>query len=135
VLRLFWLRNALDNCYSIFKQRFGTGNLFSYSLKEVGQYYNLYSDLKDHWFSVLRKNIYSINYEDIVKDLVKQSKSLIDYCDLEWEQACLDFHQTERDVRTASAVQVRQPIYNSSVGLWKKYEKELDPLVKIINRR
>ena len=128
-------RNALDNCYSIFKQRFGTGNSFSYSLKEVGQYYNIYHDLMDHWFSVLRNNIYSIHYEDIVKDLVKHSKSLINYCDLEWEEACLDFHQTERDVRTASAVQVRQPIYNSSVGLWKKYEKELDPLVKIINRR
>ena len=128
-------RNAMDNCFSIFKQRFGTGNLFSYSLREVGEYYNMYNDLMSHWLSLLRENIYSIRYEEIVEDLVKQSKGLLDYCDLEWEEACLNFHRTERDVRTASAVQVRQPIYSSSIEIWKKYEKELNPLVKIINER
>ena len=81
----------------------------------------MYNDLMGHWFSLLRENIYSIRYEEIVQDLVKQSKDLLDYCDLEWEEACLNFHQPERDVRTASAVQVRQPIYSSSIEIIEQF--------------
>ena len=127
-------RNAIDNCFSIYKQKFGTGNYFSYSLQETGEYYNLYNDLMLHWNLVLPERIFTIQYEKLTMYQEKETKRLLKHCSLKWEEDCLSFHKTNRDVRTASSVQVRQPLYNSSVNLWKKYENELEPLINILER-
>ena len=126
-------REPLDNCFSIFKQKFGTGNEYAYSLEEVGEYYNLYVELIAHWESVLPNKVHKVKYEELTSNQEKISREMIDFCDLEWEESCMSFHSTKREVNTASAVQVRQPIYTSSVDLWKKYENELEPLIKILN--
>ena len=127
-------RGPLDNCFSIFKQKFGTGNEYAYSLEEVGEYYNLYLDLIAHWESILPNKLYRVSYEELIANQEIISRKMIDFCDLEWEEACISFHSTKRAVITSSAVQVRQPIYTSSVDLWKKYENELEPLIKILNK-
>ena len=127
-------REPLDNCYSIFKQKFGSGNEYAYSLEEVGEYYNLYVDLIAHWESVLPNKLYKVKYEELTFNQEKISREMIEFCDLEWEEGCMSFHSTSREVKTASAVQVRQPIYTSSVDLWRKYENELEPLKNILNK-
>ena len=78
-----------------------------------------------HWNSVLPEQIFTIQYEKLTLNQEKETKRLLDHCSLNWEEDCLSFHKTSRDVRTASSVQVRQPLYNSSVNLWKNYKKEL----------
>jgi len=127
-------RGSLDNCFSIFKQKFGTGNEYAYSLEEIGEYYNLYIKLIAHWESIFPNKIYRVSYEELTAKQEIISRNMIDFCNLEWEEACISFHSTKRPVNTVSAVQVRQPIYTSSVDLWKKYENELEPLVKILNK-
>jgi len=127
-------RDPLDNCFSIFKQKFGTGSRYAYNLEEVGEYYNLYLELIAHWESVLPKKIYRVKYEELIANQEVVSKKMIEFCDLRWEESCMSFHSTKREVVTASAVQVKQPIYSSSINLWKNYENELKPLIKIINK-
>jgi tetratricopeptide (TPR) repeat protein len=127
-------RNPLDNCFSIYKQKFGVGNDYAYSLKEIGEYYNLYSDLIKHWRSVLPNKMLSVSYEDIISNQEQISKSMIDFCGLDWEEECLSFHSNKREVHTASAVQVRKPIYRTSVKLSEKYGENLSPLIKELNK-
>jgi len=86
-----------------------------------------------HWENVLPGFMYTLKYEKLVSDQQKQTKSLLDFCGLPWDETCLDFHKTERRVNTASLDQVRRPIYKDSVKLWKRYEKLLEPLRKAIN--
>ena len=97
-------------------------------MAELGQYYNLYLDLMTYWRETLPGFIYDINYERLIADQENQIRQLLDYCHLPWDDACLDFHKTRRKVRTASNAQVRRPIYKDSVKLWKRYEKQLEPL-------
>ena len=106
------------------------GNHYAYDLGELGQYYNLYSDLMAHWRNVLPDFICDVRYEDLVAEQEKQSKTLLAYCGLEWDNACIDFYKTDRPVKTASAAQVRRPIYTSSIQSWKRYEKWLEPLLR-----
>jgi len=127
-------REPLDNCFSIYKQKFGIGNLFAYSLKEVGEYFNLYKDLISHWESVLPKKMFRVGYEDLIANQEKVSRKMIDFCQLDWEEECLNFYSNKREVNTASAVQVRKPIYKTSVKLWEKYKNNLNPLIKELNR-
>ena len=127
-------REPLDNCFSIFKNKFGTGNEYAYNLEEIGEYYNLYVELIAHWESMLPNKIYRAKYEELTSNQEKISREIINFCDLEWEESCMSFHTTKREVNTASAVQVRQPIYTSSVNLWKKYENELEPLINVLNK-
>jgi tetratricopeptide (TPR) repeat protein len=123
-------RDPLDTCLSIFKNYFSLDGLdFAYDLKELGRYYNLYRDLMDHWYSVLPDFIYNIRYEDMVADHETQSRALMAYCGLEWDEACLAFHRTNRPVYTASAAQIRRPIYAGSVGSWERYKPWLAPLL------
>lgn len=123
-------RNPVDTCLSCFTQLFTEGaQEYVYDLTELGQYYNDYSRVMDHWRNVLPAGAFlEVNYEDIVADPEPQARRMIEYCGLEWSDACLEFHQTKRRVRTASVVQVRQPIYNLSVGRWRHYDKFLTPL-------
>ncbi len=123
-------RNPIDTCLSCYNKLFNRSQLQSYDLQEIGRYYKNYAALMDHWRKVLPPgSFYEIQYEDIIADAGGQSRALIDYCGLEWNEACLDFHKTKRNIRTASVTQVRQPIYKTSVEKWRHYEKHLGPLL------
>lgn len=118
-------RHPLDACYAIYKTLFRVGYPFSYSLQEVGRYYIAYDALMDHWRQTIPGAFLDVSYEDVVADLEGESRRIFNYLDLEWEDSCLNFHRLKSAAATASAAQVRQPIYSSSVGLWKKYERQL----------
>ena len=121
-------RGAMGCCFSGFKQLFAEGQEFTYGLEEIGQYYADYVRLMDHWDTVLPGKILRVRYEEVVSDLDTQVRRLLDYCGLPFEEACLNFHQTERAVRTASSEQVRQPIFKSGVDQWENFSNFLDPL-------
>ena len=128
-------RNPEDNCLSIFKTYFSReAHGYASDQTDLGHYFNLYRDLMEHWHNVLPGFIYDIQYEDVVSDQEAQTKALLAHCNLEWNEACLAFHKTERPVKTASAAQVRQPIYKDSVQSWKRYEKQLAPLLKALRQ-
>ena len=122
-------RNALDTCLSCFTNYFAEGQQWSYDLREIGQYYGLYLDLMAHWRRVLPLPIHEIQYESVVSDLEGEARKLLKFCGLEWHPDCLNFHQSKRPVFTASSAQVRQPLYSSSVGRWRRYEQQLQPLI------
>jgi tetratricopeptide (TPR) repeat protein len=121
-------RHPMDSCFSTFKQHFADGQTFSYDLNDLGRYYRCYLSLMDHWDAVLPGKVLHIQYEDLVRDPDGNIRRLLDHCRLPFEAGCLSFHQTRRPVRTASAEQVRRPIYTSGVGYWRHFENELQPL-------
>jgi hypothetical protein len=120
-------RNPMDSCYAIYKTLFRAGYPFSYSLQDVGRYYIAYSRLMEHWRTTIPGDFIDVDYEAVIADQEGETRRILDYCGLEWEDACLEFHRHPGPAATASAVQVRQPVYSSSVGLWRKYEKQLTP--------
>jgi len=122
-------RHPVACCFSGFKQLFAEGQEFSYSLDDIAQYYNDYVTLMDHWDDVFPGAILRVRYEDVTEDIESQVTRILDYCGLTFESACLDFHKTERAVRTASSEQVRQPLYKSGVDHWQKYEEHLQSLI------
>ncbi|MDO8262574.1 MAG: tetratricopeptide repeat protein [Gallionella sp.] len=123
-------RNPVDTCLSCFTRLFNRKQEHTYDLAELGRYYADYARLMDHWRRVLPGDAFlDINYEGIVADQEGQARRMLDYCALPWNPACLEFHKTKRQVRTASVTQVRQPIYTTSVERWRKYEKFLGPLL------
>jgi tetratricopeptide (TPR) repeat protein len=121
-------RHPMACCFSSYKQLFATGQEFTYGLQEIGTYYKDYVELMDHWDRVLPGKVLRVQYEDVVADLETQVRRVLDYCELPFEEACLEFHQTERSVRTPSSEQVRQPIYTSGLEPWRPFEPYLDPL-------
>ncbi|MEJ2458541.1 MAG: sulfotransferase, partial [Novosphingobium sp.] len=122
-------RAPMDCCFSGFKQLFADGQQFTYGLTEMGRYYSDYVDLMHHWDDVLPEGrILRVQHEDVLADLAGQVRRMLDYLELPFEEACLDFHKTERAVRTASSEQVRRPINTSGVAQWKPFEPWLDPL-------
>lgn len=121
-------RHPMACCLSGYKQLFGEGQEFSYGLSQIGEYYKEYVRLMAHWDAVLPGHVLRVNHEDVVADLETQVHRILDYCGLEFESACLEFHKTERTVRTPSAEQVRQPIYTSGLEQWKNFEHYLAPL-------
>ena len=125
-------RGAMGCCFSGFKQLFAEGQEFTYGLQEIGQYYSDYVRLMDHWDTVLPGKILRVRYEEVVADLETQVRRLLDHCGLPFEEACLNFHQNERAVRTASSEQVRQPIFKSGVDQWENFSSYLDPLRDVL---
>ena len=121
-------RDPMDNCLSVFKNLLATAYDYSYDLAELGHYYKLYLELMEHWRTTLPGFIYDQSYEQLVADPENQIGKLLEYCKLPWHDACLEFHQTRRKVKTSSNAQVRRPIYQDSVKLWKHYENQLEPL-------
>jgi len=113
-------RDPMDTCLSCFAKNFSAGQLFSFDLGELGRYYRSYQCLMEHWRRLLLCGaMLEVHYEDVVADVEGQTRRILDYCGLAWSAACLEFYRTAAPVRTASAIQVRQPIYRSSVGRWR----------------
>jgi tetratricopeptide (TPR) repeat protein len=124
------MRDPVDTCVSCYSKLFATGLHFSYDLAELGRYYRRYSELMTHWRSVLSPGaMLDVAYEDVVDDLEGQARRLIDYCGLPWDDRCIAFHKTSRPVKTASAVQVRKPLFRTSLQRWRRYEESLTPLL------
>ena len=124
------VRDPVDTCISCFSKLFSAEQNHTYDLAELGRYHRRYQQLMAHWHRVLPKNrILDVRYEDVVADLETQARRIVEHCGLPWNDRCLSFHETERPVRTASATQVRQPIYTSAIGRWRVYEEFLDPLL------
>tara|TARA_B100001123_G_scaffold93199_1_gene107287 strand:- start:3305 stop:5320 length:2016 start_codon:yes stop_codon:yes gene_type:complete len=121
-------RNPLDTCFSCYKQLFARGQMFTYDINEIARYYINYIELMDHWDKVIPNKIHRVNYEDVIESQEKETRKLLDYCNLPFEEQCLKFYETKRAVKTASSEQVRQPIYKKGVGLWQNYEDYLDQL-------
>ncbi len=121
-------RHPMDTCYAVYKQLFKDAYPFSYNLDELSQYYIAYHQLMQHWNAVMPGVIHTLHYEDVVADVEGEARRLLAYCDLPWEEQCLRFHQNTQASTTASATQVRQPIYDSSVGKWRRYAGELEAL-------
>jgi tetratricopeptide (TPR) repeat protein len=123
-------RHPIDTCLSCYSKLFTNGLLFSYDLAELGRYYRCYSELMTHWRSVLPQGaILDVCYEDVVEDLETEARRLIDYCGLPWDDRCMNFHRNRRPVRTASSVQVRQPLFRNSLERRRRYEAGLRPLM------
>jgi tetratricopeptide (TPR) repeat protein len=123
-------RDPIDTCLSCYSSLFTSGHRFSYDLAELGRYYRRYTELMEHWRSVLPADaMLDVAYENVVNNLEEQVRRLLDYCGLPWDDRCLSFYNTDRPVSTASNVQVRQPVYRRSLGRWHRYEKHLGPLL------
>jgi len=125
-------RHPMASCFSGYTQLFARGQAFTYGLKNIGRYYRSYVDLMDHWDRVLPGKVLRVHYEDVVADTEKQVRRLLDHCALDFEDNCLQFHQTERAVRTASSEQVRQPIYKAALEHWRNFEPHLDELKAVL---
>jgi tetratricopeptide (TPR) repeat protein len=121
-------RHPMDACFSNYKQHFAHGQSFSYDLTDLGRYYRCYLALMDHWDRVLPGRVLHIQYEQLIRDPESTVRRLLAYCGLPFEAATLNFHENRRPVRTASAEQVRQPLYASGVGYWKRFAGDLEPL-------
>ena len=126
-------RHPLDSCLGCFKQHFAKGQTFTYDLFELGEFYLEYQSMMDHWDTVLPGKVLHVQYEDVVSDLDNQVRRILEYCDLPFEENCVNFHNTDRAVRTASSEQVRQPIYSKSVNTWKRFGAHLDPLIDVLS--
>ena len=125
-------RHPLDSCFGSYKQLFASGQPFTYDLFELGEYYYEYQHLMEHWHEVIPNFILDVHYEKVVNDLETEVKRMLDFCGLSFEENCLRFYETERAVKTASSEQVRQPLYSSSVNLWRNYENNLGDLIDIL---
>jgi tetratricopeptide (TPR) repeat protein len=125
-------RNALDTCVANYRQLFAQGKNQSYDLSELGEYYLEYLRVMRHWERVMPGRILTVHYEDIVRDLEGQVRRLLAHCGLKFDERCLRFHESQRQVNTASSEQVREPIYEDAVGYWKHYEPKLGPLKEIL---
>lgn len=125
-------RDPMDTCFSILQNTFTDSMRFCCNLEVLAEYYGEFNAQLAFWKKALPGFVLEVRYEDIIEDQEGQSRRLLEFCGLEWDDACLNFHQSDSAVRTFSAGQVRQPIYSSSIGAWKEYEKELAPLIKAL---
>jgi tetratricopeptide (TPR) repeat protein len=124
-------RDPLDTCVSNYRQLFSLTSpeyAYAYDLRDLGRYYAGFRGLMAHWDAVLPGRVLSVRYEDLVADQEGQTRRLLEYCGLKWQDACLAFHENPAAVATASAVQVRSPLYKTSIGRWRHYAAHLDPL-------
>ena len=123
-------RDPRDTCLSCYMSHFEQGAEFSFDLSDLGHAYRLYQRLMGHWQEALPPGrLYELDYETLVDDLEGETRRLLEHCGLSWDPACLEFHRTQRPVRTASAGQVRRPLFEGSIGRWRRYEQHLAPLI------
>jgi len=126
------VRSPLDTCWSIYKKLFSHGHQYAYDLEELGRYYLLYQRLMKHWHQMLPGRFLELCYEELVADQESQTRLMLEFCGLDWHPDCLHFERNRRPVHTASAVQVRQPLYLRSVGIWRRYVQGLQPLIALL---
>ena len=123
-------RDARATCWSIYKYYFKSeGNGYSYNMDDLCLYYSMYRSLMNFWYDLYPNQIYDISYEELTTNQEEETRKLLDYCELEWDENCLNFHKNERAVKTTSALQVRQKMYQGSSEAWKKYQDYLEPLI------
>jgi tetratricopeptide (TPR) repeat protein len=125
-------RNPMDSCLAIHKTLFREGSPFACNLEDLGRYYVAWHALAEHWSSTLGDAMLEIEYESLVTNQETETRRLLAYCGLEWNPACMDFHLNTSPTATASAAQVRQPLYSTSIGRWKSHARELEPLARIL---
>jgi hypothetical protein len=123
-------RDPLDTCFAVYKTLFINAYHYSYQLDELAQFYIGYRRTMDHWHAVLPGVICDVNYEQLVADPPAQCRRLLEWCGLPWQDEVLDFHQSRVASTTASAAQVRQPVYTSSVKKWRNFESQLQPVLR-----
>lgn len=125
-------RNPVDTCLSCYKQLFSRGHYWSYNLDAMAEHYSLYHDMMNYWRENFGDRFIDIDYEETVSDFENQARRLLNFVEMEWDDACLTPHKTKRSILTASKGQVRKPIYKSSVEAWRRYEKQLEPLAEAL---
>jgi tetratricopeptide (TPR) repeat protein len=126
-------RDPRDNCLSMYKNNFGNGrHRYTTDLKVLAENYLHFLNILKFWRTECPGSFYEIRYEDLIGNPEAEARKLVDHCQLDWEDACLSFYDNKRSVKTLSAFQVRQPIYSSSVGAWRRHEKDLEPLIQIL---
>ena len=125
-------RHPMGAGFSAFKQLFAHGQSFSYDLADLGRYYRDYVELMAHFDGVLPGRVHRVIYEDLVEDTEGEVRRMLEHCGLDFEAACLKFHQNDRPVRTVSSEQVRQPIYREGLDQWRRYEVHLGPLAEAL---
>jgi hypothetical protein len=121
-------REPMACCFGNLKQLFANGQEFTYSIEDIARYYRTYLDLMQHWEAVLPGRVLQVEHESVVDDLEGNVRRILNFCGLEFEPACIEFHKTARSVRTASSEQVRRPIYREGLDQWRHYERWLEPL-------
>lgn len=126
------MRNPIDNCLSIYSQDFNSAHDYAFNLESLGAYHRLYQKMMEHWKQVLRIPILEVQYENLVANQEEGSRRLIEFCGLQWEDRCLNFHENRRLVNTFSYDQVRRPMYKKSVERWRNYEQHLGPLISAL---
>jgi tetratricopeptide (TPR) repeat protein len=125
-------RNAIDTCLSCYFQFFARKLDFAFDLTDLGFYYRQYERLMDHWRRTAPIEIHDVHYEELIADTAAVARNLTAACGLEWDDVCLEYHKSRRTVKTASSWQVRQPVYRSSIGRWKRYQAHISPLVSVL---
>lgn len=123
-------RSPMSSCYAMYKRLFKQAYPMSYHLDDLGRYYLAYRRLMSHWQALMPERIHQIQYEDLVANQTNETKRLLHFCDLPWQEDVLHFEQNVEPSTTASASQIRQPIYRSSLAQWRQYEQQLMPLIK-----
>ena len=127
-------RDPVDTCLSCYFQQFSGDYPYSYDLKNLGSYYNLYSHLMQHWSDTLTIPMHEIEYETLISSPEATIKQLLYFCNVTWNESCLNFNNLERAVTTASSHQINKPLYNKSVHRWKNYRIHIQPLINILGK-
>ena len=123
-------RNPMDTCFSCFKQYFAKGQHFTYDLDDIARYYKDYVRLMDYWKKLFPEEIFTINYEQVIDNPNERIRDLLEFCNVKFEDNCINFHKSKRPVKTASSEQVRQPMYKTGLDYWKNYSNNLDILLR-----
>jgi len=127
-------RDPMDTCYAIYKQLFVDAYPFSYDLEELARYFVAYHGLMQHWNEVLPGVVHTIHYEELVGDIEGKTRQMLSACDLDWQAQCLKFYENKEASTTASTAQIRRPVYKSSIGKWREYEEQLQPVLGILQQ-
>jgi len=128
-------RSPLDSCFAMYRTLFGDAYPFSYDLKDLGRYYSAYENLMNHWRGALGERLHEVVYEDLVREPKRSGAMIADYCGLEWNDAAVEIQNNRSVSLTASASQVRRPIYGSSSGRWRHYHRHLQPLIATLRAK
>ena len=123
-------RDPMDTCLSCYFQEFSAAHAYTSTLQDLAHHYNEYKRLMQHWNNLSAIKILNVQYENLVTSPESAIRELIEFCELDWDENCMNFHNTQRVVSTLSSEQVRNPLYQTSIGRWRNYEKHLGILKK-----